>query len=90
MLLWKSTPYSKTIKDLRARTEVLGGIFDYANKAERLEEVEHELAQGDVWNDPERAQALGKERSSLELVVKTIDNLSNGLSDAKDLPRYGG
>ncbi len=28
---------------------------------------------------------MGKERSSLELVVKTIDNLSNGLSDAKDL-----
>ncbi|VAX05968.1 Peptide chain release factor 2 @ programmed frameshift-containing, partial [hydrothermal vent metagenome] len=26
----------------------------------------------EVWNDPERAQALGKERSSLELVVNTI------------------
>jgi peptide chain release factor 2 len=28
---------------------------------------------------------LGKERSSLELVVRTIDNLSSGLNDAKDL-----
>lgn len=63
----------------------LGGIFDYANKVERLEEVEHELSQGDVWDDPERAQALGKERSSLELVVNTINNLSNGVNDAKDL-----
>lgn len=62
-----------------------GGIFDYANKLERLEEVEHELAQGDVWDNPERAQALGKERSSLEMVVKTIDTLDGGLNDAKDL-----
>ena len=28
---------------------------------------------------------MGKERSSLELVVRTIDNLSSGLNDAKDL-----
>lgn len=63
----------------------LGGIFDYANKVERLEEVEHELSQGDVWEKPERAQELGKERSSLEAVVKTIDNMDGGLADARDL-----
>ncbi|KPQ28839.1 MAG: peptide chain release factor 2 [Marinobacter excellens HL-55] len=38
-----------------------------------------------VWDDPERAQALGKERSDLELIVKTIDNLTSGLSDAESL-----
>ena len=63
----------------------LGGIFDYANKQERLEEVEQELAQPDVWNDADRAQELGKERSALEAVVKTIDTLDTGLGDAKDL-----
>ncbi len=63
----------------------LGGIFDYATKTERLEEVEHELAQGDVWDDPDRAQELGRERSSLEAVVKTIDDMDSGLADAKDL-----
>ena len=63
----------------------LGGTFDYANKVERLEEVEHELSQGDVWDNPERAQELGKERASLEAVVKTIDTLDAGLGDARDL-----
>lgn len=63
----------------------LGGIFDYANKLERLEEVEQELSQGDVWDNPERAQELGKERSALENVVKTIDTLDTGLNDARDL-----
>jgi len=38
-----------------------------------------------VWNDPERAQALGQERAALELVVVTLDELGLGLSDAEDL-----
>lgn len=63
----------------------LGGIFEYAEKKEKLAEVELELAEPDVWNDPERAQALGKERSSLEAVVQTIDNLDSGVADGRDL-----
>ncbi|MCA6061904.1 MULTISPECIES: peptide chain release factor 2 [unclassified Thalassolituus] len=78
-------PILETIKDLKARTDVLRGYLDYANKLERLEEVEQELSQGDVWDNPERAQELGKERSALENVVKTIDTLDTGLSDARDL-----
>ncbi len=39
----------------------------------------------EVWNDPERAQALGKERSSLELVVNTIRNMDSNLDGAADL-----
>jgi len=38
-----------------------------------------------VWNDPERAQSLGKERASLEAVVKTIDDLDQGLEDVSGL-----
>ena len=63
----------------------LGGTFDYANKKERLEEVEHELGEPSVWDNPERAQELGRERSSLEAVVETIDTLDGGLADAQDL-----
>lgn len=63
----------------------LGGIFDYDAKQERLEEVNAELEQPDVWNDPERAQALGRERSALEAVVKTIDELDSGVDDAEGL-----
>ena len=44
-----------------------------------------ELEDPEVWNDPERAQALGKERSLLEGVVNNIDELSSGLDDAADL-----
>lgn len=38
-----------------------------------------------MWNKPERAQALGRERSSLEIVVETIEGLQRGVSDSRDL-----
>lgn len=62
-----------------------GGIFDYDVKKERLAEVELELGEPDVWNDPEKAQALGKERSALELVVQTIDQMEQGVADCREL-----
>ena len=62
-----------------------GGIFDYDQKKERLEEVNRELENPDVWNQPERAQALGKEIVSLELVVDTIILLEQGTEDIEGL-----
>ena len=38
-----------------------------------------------MWNEPGRAQALGKERSALEAVVKTIDDMDSGLEDVEGL-----
>lgn len=63
----------------------LGGIFDCDHKSEKLIEVVRELEDPEVWNDPDRAQALGKERASLEQIVNTIQTLSGGLSDAGEL-----
>lgn len=62
-----------------------GGTFDYDQRNERLTEVERELEVPSVWEDPDRAQALGKERSDLELIVRTIDNLTSGVNDADGL-----
>jgi len=50
-----------------------------------LKEVELELAEPSVWDDPEKAQALGRERASLETVVSTIETLDAGCDDANDL-----
>jgi peptide chain release factor 2 len=38
-----------------------------------------------VWNNPEQAQTLGRERAALELVVRTIEDLDTGVSDAREL-----
>lgn len=44
-----------------------------------------ELGESAVWDKPDYAQALGKERSALEAVVKTIDSLESSLGDIEDL-----
>ena len=62
-----------------------GGIFDYDQKKERLEEVNRELESSEVWNEPARAQALGKEKVALELVVETIVQLEQGSEDVAGL-----
>ncbi|MBB5208257.1 peptide chain release factor 2 [Chiayiivirga flava] len=62
-----------------------GGIFDFDLKAERLEEVTRELESPDVWNDPARAQQLGRERAGLEKIVGGLRELSDGLAEAGDL-----
>ncbi len=64
---------------------VLGGIFDYETKKERLTEVELELGESTVWDKPQYAQALGKERSNLEAVVQTIEQMDSGIADIAEL-----
>ncbi|MCW8945338.1 MAG: peptide chain release factor 2, partial [Sedimenticola sp.] len=73
------------ISELRGRSESLRGYLDYDGKQERLTEVLRELEDPEIWNDPEYAQTLGKERASLEAIVLTLDSLFNGLNDASDL-----
>ena len=36
-----------------------------------------------IWNEPERAQALGKERALLEKTIKTIESISQGMDDVE-------
>jgi len=62
-----------------------GGIFDYPGKRERLEEVNRELENPAIWNDPKRAQELGKERAQLEAVVLMLERAGSGLSEAREL-----
>ena len=63
----------------------LGGIFDFDNKSERLVEVLRELENPKIWDKPEQAQALGKERGQLEIIVNTIRDLEQGMADAEEL-----
>lgn len=47
--------------------------------------MELELGQASVWGNPEYAQALGKEQSSLEAVVHTMEKLYNGIGELEEL-----
>jgi peptide chain release factor 2 len=54
-------------------------------KSEKLEQVNAELEDPNVWNDPKRAQDLGREKKSLEAIVLTLSKIDTDLADARDL-----
>jgi len=62
-----------------------GGIFDYEVKTERLHVVNAELEDPGVWNDPKRAQDLGREKKSIEDVVVTLTALAQSIADSREL-----
>src|SRR6267154_5693814 len=62
-----------------------GGFFEYDNKSERLTEVSRELEDPKIWNTPEKAQELGRERAKLEQIVGTLDRIQAGLNEAREL-----
>ncbi|QIK81723.1 peptide chain release factor 2 [Lysobacter sp. HDW10] len=78
-------PIRARISDLIDRLDALRGFLDYDAKRERLEEVERELENPDIWNDSERAQALGRERSQLDKTVNGLRDLKEGLGGAGEL-----
>ncbi len=50
-----------------------------------MEEVNQELENPDIWNDPKHAQQLSIEKKQLENVVLSLDHITTGLKDALDL-----
>ena len=63
----------------------LGGIFDVDRKERRLEEVNREVENPALWDDPKRAQEISKEQKLLEDLVGSFKRLSSGITDAKEL-----
>jgi peptide chain release factor 2 len=91
-LFWKpikSTPLATALPTLPSGRASYGGIFDFEVKQIRLEEVSRALEDPTVWNDTERAQALGKEKKSLDDVVGTLQSITTGLTDARELFEMG-
>lgn len=62
-----------------------GGIFDFDVKAEKLAQVSAELSDPHIWNDPKKAQDLGREKKTLEQVVLTLTHIDTQLQDANEL-----
>lgn len=78
-------PIKYKIADLLERSAALKSYLDFETKSERLVEVLRELEDPAIWNKPELAQAMGKERSMLEAIVNTLLDLETGLADAEEL-----
>ncbi|MBU2755065.1 peptide chain release factor 2 [Acidithiobacillus sp. CV18-2] len=71
--------------DLQARLDGLRGYLDLEEKRGRLEEVGRELEDPAIWNQPEKAQELGRERASLEAIVRPMDELATKVADSAEM-----
>jgi len=79
------SPTYQKIDDLLSRSDILSKHLNLEEKQARLEEVLLEMENPDIWSNPEQAQALGQEKSKLELICQTFDQATGILDDAKEL-----
>ena len=54
-------------------------------KASRFEEVSRELEDPRIWETPDRAQQLGKEKKQLQTVVESLEHIDRTLKDTAEL-----
>jgi len=81
----ESNQITLTLDSLSERIVALHDYLRIDEKAERLEEVILELELPDIWEKPEQAQSLGRERAQLEAEVLGLRELSKEVHDARDL-----
>lgn len=81
----KLHPCGITCANCRSGRRVSGGIFEVDQKKSRLAEIRAELEHPESWTQQEKAQALGKERAQLEIVVNRMDDLKRQLADTAEL-----
>jgi peptide chain release factor 2 len=79
------SPTYQHINDLIERTKILSAHLDLEEKQGRLEEVLLEMENPEVWTNPEDAQALSREKSTLEYVCQTFEQADSILNDASEL-----
>ena len=88
LLTWKQNASTRSAPNSpisRPVPKLSGGIFDFDAKSERLRTVNASLEDPQVWNDPRKAQELGKEQKQLSGTVGMLQNLSRELSDNLEL-----
>ncbi len=66
-----------------------GGIFDYAGKVEKLDELDAATGDPTLWDDPARAQAATREQASLKHVIGELDRAARANEDARAMYELG-
>lgn len=71
----RSTP----CKNCKINWRRFGSIFDIPGKQRRLNELDHFLADPELWNDQNRARSITQEATSVRNIVESYTGLKNDL-----------
>ena len=66
-----------------------GGIFDWDTAQARLDELNHKAEDPELWSNPTAAQAVMRQRQSLERQINALRDLERELDDATTLIELG-
>ena len=73
------------ITQLKDKLEELKGGLKIAQKEERIEDLEHQMAAPGFWDDPDKAQTVAQEANNLKTEVETYHGLAARLDDVETL-----
>lgn len=60
-------------------------MFDYEKCASRIDEIDHKIADPNIWNDPKNAGVLMKERQQLSDFITKLQSLSDDIGFYLDM-----
>ncbi|NOL51235.1 peptide chain release factor 2 [Pelistega suis] len=76
---------ASALADYAERERALRGYLDFEEKSERLQVVNLEMEDPTIWENPEKAQELGREKKNLENVVLILTDLQQAIKDSQEL-----
>jgi len=82
-----------TVAEIQKSVDLLGQRLDVETAPHRLEEFNARVEDPTLWDDPEAAQKLMRDRQMLVDAMKTYEDISQELSDTVELierGRWGG
>ena len=80
----------RALDDLGSRVEALAEPLDIQAKAHRIAELDDRMGAPDFWSSPDKAQVVQKERTSLEVKVRSFTSAKKGVVDCRELLEMAG
>ena len=77
------------LKRSRPRSPFCGGIFDWDTAQDRLDALNQQAEDPDLWSDPQRAQKVMRARQQLERSIAEFGRLERELADNVELIELG-
>ena len=65
------------------------GIFDFENKKKKLDQLNLEINKKGFWDNPQYAQKVSIEASTIEKLIMSLSSLENDLKELKELINAG-
>ncbi|MFV9988816.1 MAG: peptide chain release factor 2 [Coxiella endosymbiont of Dermacentor nuttalli] len=75
----------ENLDDLKSRSQALRGYLDLDAKRARLLEIQNELMNPTLWENPEEARSLNRKRSELEILIRQCDEVEKRINNTVEL-----